>query len=66
MVPMVLLGEGTSGVSTVLADITTYLTSYVTDVTSWMTSLVPAAMPIVGVAVSVFFAIRIVKRLAKG
>ena len=66
MVPMVMLGESSTAVTTVLNAITVYVTSYVGEVTTWMTSLIPAVMPIVGVAVSMFFAIRIVKRVAKG
>lgn len=64
-VPMILAGDSTA-VTTVLTAITTYVTSLVGEVTTWVSTLIPAIMPIFGIAVSVFFAIRIVKRLAKG
>lgn len=62
---LILLGDSTA-VTTVLTAITTYVTSFVGEVTTWVSGLIPAVMPILGITVSVFFAVRIVKRLAKG
>lgn len=67
MDPVVLTAEVTNTpVTTVLNAVTTYMTNYVGEVTNWMAGLIPAIMPIVGVAISIYFAVRIVKRLAKG
>lgn len=66
MDPIVVAEVSSTPVTTVLTAITTYMTNYVGEVSTWMTSFIPAVMPIIGIAISVFFAVKIVKRLAKG
>lgn len=55
-----------ANVTAVLNAITTYTQTYVAAVSSWLTSFVPIVLPIVGIAVAAFFAIRMVKRFARG
>lgn len=68
MDPVVLTEVSVSStpVTTVLTAITTYMTNYVGEISTWMTSFIPAIMPVIGIAISIFFAVKIVKRLSKG
>lgn len=55
-----------SNVAAVLQAVTTYTQTYVAAVSEWLTAYIPVVLPIVGIAVAAFFAIRMVKRLARG
>lgn len=55
-----------ANVTAVLNAVTTYTQGYVAAVSTWMTAYIPVILPIVGIAVAAFFAIRMVKRFARG
>lgn len=55
-----------ANVAAVLSAVTTYTQNYVAAVSAWLTAYIPVVLPIVGMAVAAFFAIRMVKRLARG
>lgn len=55
-----------ANVAAVLQAVTAYTQTYVAAVSAWMTAYIPVVLPIVGIAVAAFFAIRMVKRLARG
>lgn len=55
-----------ANVTAVLTAVTTYTQSYVAAVSAWLVAYIPVVLPIVGIAVAAFFAIRMVKRFARG
>lgn len=68
MVPVQFLEVSASdaNVTAVLNAITTYAGTYVSSVTTWFTAFIPQVLPIAGLALSFYFGLRILKRVAKG
>lgn len=55
-----------ANVTAVLASIQTYAANYVAAVVAWMQTFIPVLLPIAGIAVAFYFALRIFKRASRG
>lgn len=55
-----------ANVAAVLTAIQTYAANYVAAVVAWMQSFIPVMLPIAGIALAIYFGLRIFKRVSRG